>query len=322
MCEVPSVVKALEATRTDNWENVRKAIAMHVMQRKAGNRQVESGVIDAIHAVMHPDKDREEHCDADANMKALADELIRPHAKAWLLKKERCLTCGVEKVTREKNAEWSWSAPSPQVLEGDDEEVFCLTDKLQHLVSEAAAGTMGVCQSCEYGDLQTCSKLGMKMEAPEFFVLRFRHEAGYRGGKARINFAGQKVLKFPRHGLAPHVEGVYRALCRVENMSKNHYITKMNLGVMLHHRDDDWYSYDGFSRKCERVKGEDQDGLAREQSFAVFVNIASVDLKEDVLSGSKSQYRTQQRDSMMAEAHIVSGGRMRTRGMKGKARRL
>ena len=97
----------------------------------------------------------------------------------------------------------------------------------------------------------------------------------------------------------------------------------MNLGVMLHHEDDDWYLYDGLTRTCKRVKGEGEEGLAREQSFAVFVNMASIPLKEDVVSGSKSQYRArQQHDSLMADAENRSGGGVRTRGMKGKARRL
>lgn len=128
---------------------------------------------------------------------------------------------------------------------------------------------------------------------------------------------GGKTLKFPRHegeeGDPP--EGVYHALCRVEHDRElNHYITKVSIGVVLHHSIDEWYSFDALGKPGNTVTRTEEDGLASgqcfEQCFAVFVNAACVALKEDVVDVSKSLHRVVENRKSAVGA--------RTRGRAGK----
>jgi len=347
MCEVPSVTLALTTTTAHPWERVRGAIAVHLEERSTdGGRRVSSDVIDAIHGTVCGRRGRRgKHLNAGENMKVVADNLVRPHAKGWLSKVSCCSRCKRAGKAVEEHAEWSYPVSGQDCVElpSDDDDdgggggtttALRLVDRIQGLVSGAAAGSGDsetanpkLCTSCKCGVVQR--RRAVTGEAPEFFVLRAEHpsESSERrdDGGMRINFGGKKTLKFPRHqgeeGDPP--QGVYRALCRVEhNRRRMHYITKVNIGVMLHHDSDEWYSYDATG--SPRVARTEEEGFGSEQCFAVFVNMASVALKEDVVDVSKSLHRVEEhRKSVNAEevTGSVVGARTGAR-TRGRARKV
>ena len=311
-----------------------------------GGRGVSSAVIDAIHeTVCGTRRQRGEHLNAGENVKEVADKLVRPLAQGWLSKVSCCSHCKRAGKAAAEHAEWSYTVKAPEVELSSDSEndgrdggttrALPLVDKIQGLVSGAAVGSGDLetgepklCTSprCGVGVMRRCRAVTGK--APEFFVLRAQHpsESSATPADMRVNFGGKKTLKFPRHGASegdpPPPEGVYRALCRVEHKNGNHYITKVNIGVTLHHASDEWYSYDALG--VPKVTRTEEEGLASEQCFAVFVNMAWVALKEDVVDGSKSLHRVEEHrksvnaDEMTGSAVVARTG-ARTRG---RARRL
>ncbi len=347
MCKVPSVTRALTTTTAHPWERVRGAIAVHLKERSTdGGRRVSSAVIDTIHGTVCGRRGRRgKHLNAGENMKVVADNLVQPQAKGWLSKVSCCSRCSRAGKAVEEHAEWSYPVSGQDCVElpSDDDDdgggggtttALRLVDRIQGLVSGAAAGSGDsetanpkLCTFCDVGVVRRCR--AVTGEAPEFFVLRAEHpsESSERrdDGGMRINFGGKKTLKFPRHqgeeGDPP--EGVYRALCRVEHNRRDmHYITKVNIGVMLHHDSDEWYSYDALG--SPRVARTEEEGFGSEQCFAVFVNMASVALKEDVVDVSKSLHRVEEhRKSVNAEevTGSVVGARTGAR-TRGRARKV
>ena len=88
---------------------------------------------------------------------------------------------------------------------------------------------------------------------------------------------------------------------------------------------DKWYSYDALGEPGKTVTRTEEEGLASEQCFAVFVNMACVPLKEDVIDASKSLHRVEEhRKSVNAEEKTGSvvvaraGARTRARAGAGK----
>ena len=339
MCKVRSVKRALRtAARDARWESVRGAIAKHLEQRSTnGGEEVTHDVIDAIHGTVCEGRgQRGEHLNAGENMKVVADKLVLPYAKGWVSQVPRCSNpnCARTGEAEAEHAEWTYPVEAPQVDLRTDEDggttvALCLVDIIQGVVGAAQAGRGDletgrptVCTSCTSGVVQRCR--AVTGEAPEFFVMRAKQTLA-TPADLHVNFGGKKTLKFPRHqgeeGDPP--QGVYRALCRVEHKSK-HYTTKVNIGVVLNHTSDEWYSYDALGSP-EKVTRAKEEGLASEQSFAVFVNMACVPVEEDVIGETKSLHRVEEyRKSVNAEEKTGSvvvaraGARTRARAGAGK----